>query len=73
MMLLGDANTRDRDYGDVYLLSQIHPVEAEALREGLSAVSPSIAAMRFAPLGQLLETLRESRQQPWEAFRDACR
>jgi hypothetical protein len=25
MMFLGDANTRDRDYGDVYLLAQVMP------------------------------------------------
>jgi hypothetical protein len=39
MIFLGDANTRDRDYGDVYLLSQIHPVEAEALRDALRSVA----------------------------------
>jgi len=41
MMFLGDANTRDRDYGDVYLLSQVHPISAESLRQALSARLPT--------------------------------
>lgn len=68
MMFLGDANTRDRDYGDVYLLSQIHPVHAETLRNALLSVAEH-RGHEVRPLGPLLETLRESRQQPWEAFR----
>ena len=68
MMFLGDANTRDRDYGDVYLLSEIHPIEAEALRQTFRAVSEH-RGHEMRPLGPLLETLRERRQQPWEAFR----
>jgi hypothetical protein len=39
MMLLGDANTRDRDYGDIYLLSQIHTVEAVTLRRATASVA----------------------------------
>ena len=68
MMFLGDANTRDRDYGDVYLLSQIHSIEAEPLRDALRSVAEH-RGHEVRPLGPLLETLRESRQQPWEAFR----
>ena len=67
MMFLGDANTRDRDYGDVYLLSEIHPVEAEPLRRELHRVAEH-RGHEVRPLGPLLETLPESRQQPWEAF-----
>lgn len=68
MMFLGDANSRDRDYGDVYLLSQIHPVESEVLRRALGLVAEH-RGHEVRPLRPLLETLRESRQQPWEAFR----
>jgi hypothetical protein len=68
MMFLGDANTRDRDYGDVYLLSEIHPVEAEPLRQALHTVAEHRHHV-VRPLGPLLETLRETRQQSWEAFR----
>jgi len=68
MMFLGDANTRDRDYGDIYLLSQIHTVEAETLRRAMQSVAQH-RGHEVRPLGPLLETLRKSRQQPWEAFR----
>lgn len=68
MMFLGDANTRDRDYGDVYLLSEIHPVEAKTLRGALDTVAET-RHHEIRPLGPLLSTLRETRQQPWEAFR----
>ena len=68
MMFLGDANTRDRDYGDVYLLSEIHPVQAESLRHALRTTAEH-RHHEIRPLGPLLETLRETRQQPWEAFR----
>ncbi len=68
MMFLGDANTRDRDYGDVYLLSEIHSVEAEPLRQALRTTAEH-RHHEIRPLGPLLETLRETRQQPWEAFR----
>lgn len=68
MMFLGDANTRDRDYGNVYLLSEIHLVEAEPLRQALRRVAEH-RQHEVRPLGPLLETLREIRQQPWEAFR----
>jgi Nucleotidyl transferase AbiEii toxin, Type IV TA system len=68
MMALGDANTRDRDYGDVYLLSRRYPVEGEALRNALQAVAQH-RGREIRPLGPLLVTLREGRQQPWAAYR----
>ncbi len=48
MMFLGDANTRDRDYGDVYLLSEIHAVEAEPYAMRCTAW-PSIVSTRCVP------------------------
>lgn len=68
MTFLADANTRDRDYGDVYLLSGIHPVDGERLRRALRAVAEH-RHHNVRLLGQQLQTLRESRQQPWAAFR----
>ena len=68
MMALGDANTRDRDYGDIYLLSGIYPLKREPVRQALLAVAEH-RGREVRPLGPLLVTLRESRQQPWEAFR----
>jgi hypothetical protein len=68
MMFLGDANTRDRDYGDVYLLSQVHPISAGSLRQALGAVAEH-RHHEVRLLGPQLVTLREVRQQPWAAFR----
>lgn len=68
MMALGDANTRDRDYGDVYLLSEIHVMEAGALRDTLRAVAEH-RGRDVRSLGPMLVTLRDTRQQPWTAFR----
>jgi hypothetical protein len=68
MMALGDANTRDRDYGDVYLLSGTYTLERESLWNALQATAEH-RGRETRPLGPLLVTLRESRQQPWEAFR----
>ena len=39
MMALGDANTRDRDYGDVYLLSGSYALEGESLWDALQVVT----------------------------------
>lgn len=68
MISLGDANTRDRDYGDVYLLSEIQAIDAESLRRALKAVAAH-RRHELRPLGPQLETLRQTRQQSWTAFR----
>jgi len=68
MLSLGDANTRDRDYADVYLLSRVHPIEATTMRSALRTVAEH-RDVELRPLGPLLETLRESRQRSWMAFR----
>lgn len=68
MIFLGDTNTRDRDYGDVYLLSQVHSIDAESLRHALDATAKH-RRHEFGLLGPQLQTLRETRQQPWVAFR----
>ena len=68
MLTLGDANTRDRDYADVYLLSRIHPIDAATLRSALQTVAEH-RDVELRPLGRLLETLQHSRQRSWTAFR----
>ncbi len=68
MMFFGDANTRDRDYGDVYLLAQVHAIDAESLRGALKDVAEH-RRHDLRPLRPQLEALREIRQQPWVAFR----
>jgi hypothetical protein len=68
MLSLGDANTRDRDYADVYLLSRVHSIEATTMRSALRTVAEH-RGVEFRQLGPVLETLRESRQRSWTAFR----
>lgn len=68
MLTLADANTRDRDYADIYLLSRIHSIEADAMRAALHTVAAH-RGVELQPLEPLLETLRESRQRSWAAFR----
>jgi hypothetical protein len=68
MIFLGDANTRDRDYGDVYLLSEMHAIDARSLRPALKAVAKH-RGRELGLLGPRLATLRQTRQQPWTAFR----
>jgi len=68
MISLGDANTRDRDYADVYLLSRVHPLEALAMRSALRTVAEH-RGVEIRPLRPLVDTLRTSRQTSWTAFR----
>jgi len=68
MMALGDANTRDRDYADIYLLLGMYRLERDPALAALLAVAEH-RGRELRPLGPLLVTLRQRRQQPWEAFR----
>ncbi len=67
MIHLGDANTRVRDYGDVYLLIRTHEVDRAQFRRALRATAAH-RGHAVRPLGPLLTTLRERRQQSWAAF-----
>jgi hypothetical protein len=69
MVFLGDANTRDRDYGDVYLLSGLHPFEADPLRDALTRVAEH-RGHELQSLGPLLQSLRITRQETWLRFRE---
>jgi hypothetical protein len=69
MMARGDANTRDRDFGDVLALSRVHAVEAAALREAIRRVAAH-RGRELVPLRESITTLGESRQTSWRAFRE---
>lgn len=69
MAFLGDANTRDRDFGDVYLLSGLHAFEGDPLREALAHLAER-RRHELRPLGPLLQTLRIARQDTWLRFRE---
>jgi hypothetical protein len=68
MIFLSDANTRDRDWGDVFLLSRMHAFDADRLRAMLRTVATH-RGRSLRPLEEVLQTLPADRQQPWEAFR----
>jgi hypothetical protein len=69
MIFRGDANTRDRDFGDVYSLISVHPFNGRVLAATLSEVAAH-HDHTLRPLGETLHSLAESRQRPWEAFRE---
>ena len=64
----GVANTRWRDFADVYTLTRIHPVQADTLRASIETV----AEYRKAPLTPLLPVLapmKERSQQKYQVWR----
>jgi hypothetical protein len=69
MMARGDANTRDRDFGDVFVLSEIHAFDAEALRRSIYEVSDH-RGRDVIPLRDAIATLATDRQRSWAAFRE---
>jgi Nucleotidyl transferase AbiEii toxin, Type IV TA system len=63
----GTANTRWRDFGDVYVLSGIHPVTVDALRAAISTVAAH-RGVSLAPLKVVLdgyEAIAQSRYAAW--------
>lgn len=68
MLELGDANTRDRDFGDVHRIASIHPLDAEELREALKATA-RYRGVELQPLAEVLTELPARRQTPWERWR----
>jgi hypothetical protein len=63
----GTANTRWRDFGDVYVLSGIHPVTVDALRAAVSTVAAH-RGVSLAPLKVVLdgyEAIAQSRYAAW--------
>jgi hypothetical protein len=67
-MQRGTANTRWRDFADLYLLSDRHDVDGDELQRALAEV----ASFRAAALGPLLDVLdgyAASAQARWSAWR----
>ena len=69
MIFRGDANTRDRDFGDIYSLTGVHDLDGTVLHTALRAVADH-RGHQLRPLRESLDTLSTSRQGPWNAFRD---
>lgn len=68
----GDANTRDRDFADVWLLITRHEIDARELRTALLATA-SHRGTALVPLSQAVVTLGATRQQAWTTFRRRTR
>jgi predicted nucleotidyltransferase component of viral defense system len=68
MVARANANTRDRDWGDVYLLSKRHEIPARELGDALDATA-SHRGHDLAPLAEVIDSLPELRQEPWTAHR----
>ena len=64
----GAANTRWRDFTDVYLLTRQHPVAGSDLVEAIRRVSAS-RAVQLAPLAEILDGYPELAQSKWAAWR----
>lgn len=69
MISRGDANTRERDYADVLVLSKVHSVTASGLRLALERTAAH-RGTQLMPLSQVLDTLPVARQRDWKAFLD---
>lgn len=63
-----DANTRWRDFADVYTLSRGHPIDGTQLRSSLLTVAAHRQA-RMIPLSRALQGLAGTAQPKWAAWR----
>ena len=64
----GSANTRWRDYADIYLLSNRHEVDTDQLQAAITTVANHRRAV-LIPLRQILDDYALRAQQRWAAWR----
>lgn len=64
----GIANTRWRDFADVYALTRLHPVDAAEIRASAETVA-EYRKVALAPLLPALAPMGERAQQKWRAWR----
>jgi len=65
---LGEANTRVRDYADLYMLTGKHPLHHATVRAALDATA-AYRQVTLAPLSSVLGALPTTRQSAYQAFR----
>ena len=68
MMSRGRANTRDRDFADVVVISRIHAIDADQLRLALERTA-NHRQHPITTLGDTLEGHAAARQSAWTALR----
>ena len=64
----GVANTRWRDFGDIWTLSRRHSVQASDLRAAIDAVATHRGA-QLSPLAEVLDSYADLGQARWAAWR----
>lgn len=69
MIELGDANTRDRDVGDILRISRTHTIDAGELRAACHATA-SYREVEIQPLHRALSDLAVRRQNAWTRWLD---
>lgn len=69
MISRGDANTRDRDFGDVWLIGQQLDVAARPLIDDMRRTAEH-RVVELLPLGDVLHEIREARQASWQRYRN---
>ncbi|MER7999811.1 nucleotidyl transferase AbiEii/AbiGii toxin family protein [Streptomyces sp. NPDC095613] len=65
---LGDLNTRDRDYGDLYRLLTLNDLDGQELTTALAATATH-RGIALKPLGTALTDLAQRRQTSYTAWR----
>jgi hypothetical protein len=65
---LGPANTRVRDYADIYTLTGNHPIAHGTAREAVLATT-AFRGIALAPLSSVLDNFVELRRQTYAAYR----
>lgn len=68
MLELADANTRDRDVGDVYRIIHSHAIDGDDLQAACHATA-TYRQVRLQPLSEVLTDLVQRRQVPWARWR----
>jgi predicted nucleotidyltransferase component of viral defense system len=68
MISRGDANTRDRDFGDVWLISQQMSVDAGTLMSDMRHTADH-RDVDLLPLSDVLRDIREARRASWQRYR----
>ena len=68
MVRRGAANTRDRDFADVVMLSRLHPVDGDEMLSSLRATA-SHRETDLVPLSEALGALVDNRRGAWAPIR----
>lgn len=68
MIVLGDANTRERDWADVWRLTGAHDLAGSAIETALTNTA-TYRGIRLQPLNEIIDTLPRDRQEPYAVWR----